>query len=100
MFEMTTAKRLRQLIAKDCVAMPGVSNASIGRLVERAGFDAVYISGAGLANRTAGVPDIGLLTLTEVAILAGLHREGGEDSGDCRCRHRIRRRRERSADDS
>jgi methylisocitrate lyase len=39
--------------------------------VERAGFDAVYISGAGMANATAGVPDIGLLTLTEVAQLAG-----------------------------
>ena len=34
-------------------------------------FDAVYISGAGLANATAGVPDVGLLTLTEVAQLAG-----------------------------
>jgi methylisocitrate lyase len=54
-----------------CVAMPGVFNASMGRLVERAGFDAVYISGAGLCNATAGVPDIGLLTLTEVSQLAG-----------------------------
>src|SRR5438094_615593 len=69
--EMTKAARLRQLIAKDCVAMPGVPNASIARQVERAGFDAVYISGAGLANCTAGLPDIGLLTLTEVPILAG-----------------------------
>ncbi len=43
----------------------------MGRLVERAGFEAVYISGAGLCNATAGVPDIGLLTLTEVAQLAG-----------------------------
>ena len=40
-------------------------------MVERAGFEAVYISGAGLCNATAGVPDIGLLTLTEVAMLAG-----------------------------
>ena len=40
-------------------------------LVEKAGFSAVYISGAGLANATAGVPDVGLLTLTEVAQLAG-----------------------------
>jgi methylisocitrate lyase len=51
--------------------MPGVPNAAIARQVERAGFDALYISGAGLANTTAGVPDIGLLTLTEVAQLAG-----------------------------
>ena len=68
---MTTAKRLRELIADGCVPMPGVFNAAMGRLVERSGFPAVYISGAGLCNATAGVPDIGLLTLTEVAQLAG-----------------------------
>jgi len=68
---MTTAARLRQLIQDGCVAMPGVFNAAMGHLVERSGFDAVYISGAGLCNATAGVPDIGLLTLTEVAQLAG-----------------------------
>ena len=67
----STSSQLRQLIKTGCVAMPGVFNASMGRLVERAGFDAVYISGAGLCNATAGVPDIGLLTLTEVAQLAG-----------------------------
>ena len=63
--------RLRELIRDGCVAMPGVFNGAMGRLVERAGFDAIYISGAGLCNATAGVPDIGLLTLTEVAQLAG-----------------------------
>jgi len=68
---MTAGSRLRDLIAKGCVAMPGVFNAAMGRLVERSGFEAVYISGAGLCNATAGVPDIGLLTLTEVAQLAG-----------------------------
>jgi methylisocitrate lyase len=68
---MNTAKRLRELVTNGCVAMPGVFNAAMGRLVERSGFDAVYISGAGLCNATAGVPDIGLLTLTEVAQLAG-----------------------------
>src|SRR3954454_11950518 len=68
---MTKAKRLRKLIGKGCLPMPGVPNASMARQVERAGFDAVYISGAGMANSTAGVPDIGLLTLTEVAQLAG-----------------------------
>jgi methylisocitrate lyase len=68
---MTAASRLRELIRKGCVAMPGVPNASMARQVERAGFDAVYISGAGLANSTAGLPDIGLLTLNEVAMLAG-----------------------------
>ncbi len=63
--------RLRDLIGHDVIAMPGVPNASMARQVERAGFDAVYISGAGLANCTAGLPDVGLLTLNEVATLAG-----------------------------
>jgi methylisocitrate lyase len=69
---MTPAtSKLRELIARGIVAMPGVPNASMARQVERAGFDALYISGAGLANCTAGLPDVGLLTLNEVATLAG-----------------------------
>jgi len=58
------------LITQGFVIMPGVPNAGMARQVEHAGFDAVYLSGAGMANATAGVPDIGLLTLTEVAQLA------------------------------
>ena len=51
--------------------MPGVPNAAIARQVERVGFEAVYVSGAGMANATAGLPDIGLLSMTEVVRLAG-----------------------------
>ncbi len=69
--ERTKAASLRNLIANGSVAMPGVPNAALARQVERAGFSALYISGAGLANATAGVPDISLLGLTEVAQLAG-----------------------------
>jgi methylisocitrate lyase len=47
------------------VAAPGAFTALVGRAVAHAGFDAVYISGGATAN-TAGVPDVGLLTLTEV----------------------------------
>src|SRR6266487_4423062 len=71
MTKRTKAAILRQLIGKGAVMMPGVPNAAMARQVERAGFDAVYVSGAGMANATIGVPDIGLLTLTEVAQLAG-----------------------------
>jgi methylisocitrate lyase len=63
-------KKLRQLIAQGCVMMPGVPNGSMARQVERAGFEAVYVSGAGMANSTAGVPDIGLLWRDEVVKLA------------------------------
>jgi methylisocitrate lyase len=71
MSKQTKPAKLRQLISEGIVAMPGVPNASMARQVEQAGFDAVYISGAGLANCTAGLPDVGLLTLNEVATLAG-----------------------------
>ncbi len=71
MIKKTKPARLRDLIAKGAVMLPGVPNAAMARQVERVGFDAVYVSGAGIANATAGVPDIGLLTLTEVARLAG-----------------------------
>lgn len=64
-------KRLRELIAQGAVMMPGVPNASMARQVEQAGFDAVYLSGAGMINSTAGMPDIGLLNRDEVVRLAG-----------------------------
>jgi len=62
---------LHRLLRKQCLAIPGAFNAATARLVERAGFDAVYVSGAGLANGAAGVPDIGLLSSEEVTRLAG-----------------------------
>jgi len=68
---MSTSKRLRELIAQGAVMMPGVPNASMARQVEQAGFDAVYVSGAGMINSTAGMPDIGLLSREEVVRLAG-----------------------------
>jgi methylisocitrate lyase len=64
-------KRLRELIAQGAVMMPGVPNASMARQVEQAGFDAVYLSGAGMINSTAGMPDIGLLNRDEVVRFAG-----------------------------
>lgn len=45
--------------------MPGAINALSARMIERAGFEALYLSGAVLANSVGGVPDIGLMTLTE-----------------------------------
>jgi methylisocitrate lyase len=70
MTRASKAKQLRELIAKGAVMMPGVPNASMARQVEQAGFGAVYVSGAGMANSTAGVPDIGLLWRDEVVRLA------------------------------
>jgi methylisocitrate lyase len=57
--------RLRALLADHTVAMPGAFNALTARLIEREKFEAVYVSGAVLANSVGGVPDAGLMTLTE-----------------------------------
>jgi 2-methylisocitrate lyase-like PEP mutase family enzyme len=46
--------------------LPGAADALTARLVEQAGFDAVYVTGAGIANVVLGVPDVGLTTLSEV----------------------------------
>lgn len=48
------------------LVLPGVTDALGARLVEAAGFAAVYATGAGLANAVFGVPDLGLVSLREV----------------------------------
>ncbi len=62
---------LRKLVAEKTVAMPGAFNAPVAMMAERTGFEAVYISGAGLVNGTAGYPDVGLLGMDEMAREAG-----------------------------
>ncbi|MEV7694621.1 methylisocitrate lyase [Microbacterium sp. NPDC089189] len=58
---------LRERLASgELLRMPGAFNPLSARLIERKGFDGVYISGAVLAA-DLGLPDIGLTTLTEVA---------------------------------
>jgi 2-methylisocitrate lyase-like PEP mutase family enzyme len=47
--------------------LPGVSNALAARVVADQGFAAAYVTGAGIANTFLGVPDIGLVTVTELA---------------------------------
>ncbi|MEK6797605.1 MAG: methylisocitrate lyase [Planctomycetota bacterium] len=57
--------RLRELISSGVVMMPGAFNALSARMIEHEGFSAMYLSGAVLANSVGGVPDVGLMTLTE-----------------------------------
>ncbi len=61
------APRLRQLLAGgDPVLAPGAYDALSARLVEEAGFPAVYLTGFGTAASHLGRPDVGLLTMTEM----------------------------------
>ncbi len=47
--------------------LPGASDALTARLIEELGFEAVYVSGAGVTNRHLGMPDLALITLSELA---------------------------------
>ncbi|HEX2056412.1 MAG TPA: methylisocitrate lyase [Nitrospiraceae bacterium] len=64
------AARLRELLAKKTVAIPGAFNALTALQIERAGYEMLYVSGAAL-SAVRGLPDIGLLSLEEVAVEAG-----------------------------
>lgn len=57
--------QLRRLMSQGVVMLPGAFNALSARMIESEGFGATYVSGAVLANSVGGVPDVGLMTLTE-----------------------------------
>jgi 2-methylisocitrate lyase-like PEP mutase family enzyme len=64
---MSMSKRLRAILAKEeFILAPGAYDALTARLVERAAFDVVYATGAGISNSQLAVPDIGLCTMNEM----------------------------------
>jgi 2-methylisocitrate lyase-like PEP mutase family enzyme len=64
----TCNRRLRALLnRREAVLLPGVANALAARVIEDIGFKAIYVSGAGVTNTYLGVPDIGLISVTELA---------------------------------
>ena len=65
---MKTTQRLRELLNTETrpVMLPGAPNALTARVVEQEGFAAAYVSGAGVTNSYLGMPDLGLLTLSEL----------------------------------
>jgi len=63
---MTQTARFRDLMRRNgMVVAPGAYDCITARLIERAGFDAVYMTGAGTAA-TLGYPDFGLVTMSEM----------------------------------
>ena len=69
---MTPAARLRQLLAQpEMVVAPGAYDGLTARLVEQAGFPAVYMTGAG-TSLARGFPDFGLLGMSEMVENAGV----------------------------
>ncbi len=60
-------KKLRELLEQPQVILaPGAYDPLSARLVEEAGFSAVYMTGFGTSAGLAGIPDVGLLTMTEM----------------------------------
>jgi 2-methylisocitrate lyase-like PEP mutase family enzyme len=69
---MNPRQKLRQLIARSGYTMvPGAYDTLTARLVEAAGFEAVYLTGGGY-SRASGYPDLGLLTAVENVRFIGL----------------------------
>lgn len=68
MTSAASAGDLRALLAPGAaLLLPGVSNALAARVVADLGFPVAYVTGAGIANTYLGIPDNGLVTLTELA---------------------------------
>lgn len=64
---MTERERLwNRLNSNEILLLPGAADALTARLIEDIGFDAVYATGAGFANASFAVPDIGLVSAGEV----------------------------------
>jgi 2-methylisocitrate lyase-like PEP mutase family enzyme len=63
-----TGKLLRAKLEERCgLLVPGAANALAARIIEDLGFEAVYVSGAGVTNTFLGMPDLGFVGLNEIA---------------------------------
>ena len=66
MADATPGRALRQAVADTTLAIPGAFNALAARMIEDAGFEAAYLSGAAFSAGELALPDIGLFTLSEL----------------------------------
>lgn len=65
---MSTRKKLKELVAaKRGVIVPGAFNALSARVIADLGFEAIYVTGAGVTNMWFGMPDQGFMGLAEIA---------------------------------
>ncbi len=60
--------RLKERLAhRDGLLVPGAANALTARIIEDLGFEAAYVTGAGVTNMTLGMPDLGFVSLSQLA---------------------------------
>ena len=95
---MSPGKQLRELVAEATIQVPGAPSALLARLIERCGYDAMYLSGAAFSAGVLGLPDVGLFTLTELVQQATYLTRACALAADRRCRHGLWRGAERRAD--
>jgi 2-methylisocitrate lyase-like PEP mutase family enzyme len=57
----------KQVAAKQALLVPGAFNAMSARVIEDLGFQAVYLTGAGVTNMSFGLPDLGFIGLSDIA---------------------------------
>jgi 2-methylisocitrate lyase-like PEP mutase family enzyme len=60
-------KLRRRAAQRDGLLLAGAANAMSARLIEQLGFEAVYLSGAGITNTFYGLPDLGFIGLSDLA---------------------------------
>jgi len=64
---MDNAKRLRDILAREeAVLVPGAYDALSAKILKQAGFEVIYMTGSGVTASVIGMPDVGLLTMTEM----------------------------------
>lgn len=63
----TTTLR-KAIVERDVLIIPGTFNALVAQLIEMMGFEAVYCTGAGICTTYLGIPDLGLISLTEMVL--------------------------------
>ena len=67
MTDRVTTKLKKMIAGPDLAVLPGVADALNARLVAAEGFNGIYMTGAGTSANRLGMPDVGLLTMNEMA---------------------------------
>lgn len=100
--EPSFGARLRAMIERRCATLlPGAANALAARVIEDLGFEAVYVTGAGVTNTFLGMPDLAFIGVAELAEHVNAIRDATElpiivdaDTGfgnELNVRHAVRR---------
>ena len=66
MMRTSPGRLLRDAVADSTIQVPGAFNALTGRLIQEAGYDAAYLSGAAFSAGSLALPDVGLFSLSEL----------------------------------